>query len=400
MALEIVMPRLSDSMEEGTIVSWLVRSGDQVDEGTAARRGRDGQGQASCTRPTGRRCGAGAARLGGESVRVGAPIALLGEPGESVGVVRESGGGARRGASRRRAAARALAAEPTASRRQGVAPGAPARGRARRRPRRRSRGRARRARDPRRRRAGRCRGGTTAPAATGDHVRQRRIDGPHSAARSRRSRAGWPSPARRSRTSSCARRSTWRSGSPSCASALREVADPPPSINDFIVRAAALALREFPRVNGAYRDGAVETFERVNVGIAVAAEETLLVPTIFDADTKSVAEIARVAAPCRPRSRRLDHAGRAVGRDVHRLEPGDVRDRQLLGGDQPAPGGDPRGGLAEAAAPSSTRLGRDRRPPDVPADAGVRSPGPVRSRRRALPDAACASCSSGRCRCC
>ena len=33
MALEIVMPRLSDSMEEGTIVRWLVRAGDHVDEG-------------------------------------------------------------------------------------------------------------------------------------------------------------------------------------------------------------------------------------------------------------------------------------------------------------------------------------------------------------------------------
>jgi pyruvate dehydrogenase E2 component (dihydrolipoamide acetyltransferase) len=39
----------------------------------------------------------------------------------------------------------------------------------------------------------------------------------------------------------------------------------------------------------------VETFERVNVGFAVAAEETLLVPTIFEADSKPVAEIARVA---------------------------------------------------------------------------------------------------------
>ena len=35
---------------------------------------------------------------------------------------------------------------------------------------------------------------------------------------------------------------------------LREVADPAPSVNDFVVKAAALALREFPRVNGTYRD--------------------------------------------------------------------------------------------------------------------------------------------------
>ena len=73
---------------------------------------------------------------------------------------------------------------------------------------------------------------------------------------------------------------------------LREVADPPPSYNDFIVRATAMALREFPRVNGAYRESAFESYSRVNVGIAVAAEDGLLVPTIFDADRLSLTEIA------------------------------------------------------------------------------------------------------------
>jgi pyruvate dehydrogenase E2 component (dihydrolipoamide acetyltransferase) len=76
---------------------------------------------------------------------------------------------------------------------------------------------------------------------------------------------------------------------------LREVADPVPSFNDFIVKAVGLALREFPRVNGAYRDGQFETFARVNVGIAVAAEDALVVPTIFDADSKSLGEISRAA---------------------------------------------------------------------------------------------------------
>jgi len=47
---------------------------------------------------------------------------------------------------------------------------------------------------------------------------------------------------------------------------LKEISEEPISYNDFIVKAAALALREFPRVNGAYRDGAIETFARVNVG--------------------------------------------------------------------------------------------------------------------------------------
>jgi pyruvate dehydrogenase E2 component (dihydrolipoamide acetyltransferase) len=74
---------------------------------------------------------------------------------------------------------------------------------------------------------------------------------------------------------------------------LRDVTDPVPSYNDFIVKAVGLALRQFPRVNGAYRDGRVETYSRINVGVAVAAEEALVVPTIFDTDRLSLGEISR-----------------------------------------------------------------------------------------------------------
>ena len=65
-----------------------------------------------------------------------------------------------------------------------------------------------------------------------------------------------------------------------------------PSFNDFVVKAAALALREFPRANGAYRDGRFELYSRVNVGVAVAAQEALVVPTVTDADEKSLGQIA------------------------------------------------------------------------------------------------------------
>jgi pyruvate dehydrogenase E2 component (dihydrolipoamide acetyltransferase) len=68
--------------------------------------------------------------------------------------------------------------------------------------------------------------------------------------------------------------------------------DPPPSVNDIVVKACAIALREFPHVNGAYRDGRFELYGRVNVGIAVAAEERLVVPTLFDVDRKGLRQIA------------------------------------------------------------------------------------------------------------
>jgi pyruvate dehydrogenase E2 component (dihydrolipoamide acetyltransferase) len=71
--------------------------------------------------------------------------------------------------------------------------------------------------------------------------------------------------------------------------------NPAPSFNDFVVKASALALREFPRANGAYRDGKFELYSRINVGIAVAGQDALIVPTIFDADRKSLGEISRDA---------------------------------------------------------------------------------------------------------
>jgi len=66
-----------------------------------------------------------------------------------------------------------------------------------------------------------------------------------------------------------------------------------PTYNDMIVKAAALALREHPRGNGSYRDGKLTLYSRVNIGVAVAAENALVVPTVFDADEKSLGEISR-----------------------------------------------------------------------------------------------------------
>jgi pyruvate dehydrogenase E2 component (dihydrolipoamide acetyltransferase) len=63
------------------------------------------------------------------------------------------------------------------------------------------------------------------------------------------------------------------------------------SIDAILVRACALALREHPRANGSYRDGRYELHSRVNIGIAVETDDARLVPTVFDADRKSVTEL-------------------------------------------------------------------------------------------------------------
>jgi pyruvate dehydrogenase E2 component (dihydrolipoamide acetyltransferase) len=68
-----------------------------------------------------------------------------------------------------------------------------------------------------------------------------------------------------------------------------------PSFNDMIVKASGIALREHPRANGAYRDGRLELYSRVNVGVAVAGQDALVVPTVFDADRKGLRQIAEEA---------------------------------------------------------------------------------------------------------
>jgi pyruvate dehydrogenase E2 component (dihydrolipoamide acetyltransferase) len=68
--------------------------------------------------------------------------------------------------------------------------------------------------------------------------------------------------------------------------------DPVPTFNDMVVKACAIALREHPRANGAYRDGKIELYSRINVGVAVAAQDALVVPTVFDADQKGLRRIA------------------------------------------------------------------------------------------------------------
>jgi pyruvate dehydrogenase E2 component (dihydrolipoamide acetyltransferase) len=65
-----------------------------------------------------------------------------------------------------------------------------------------------------------------------------------------------------------------------------------PTFNDMVVKACALALGDFPRANGAYRDGKIELYSRVNVGVAVAGQNALVVPTVFDADRKGLRQIA------------------------------------------------------------------------------------------------------------
>jgi pyruvate dehydrogenase E2 component (dihydrolipoamide acetyltransferase) len=64
------------------------------------------------------------------------------------------------------------------------------------------------------------------------------------------------------------------------------------SVNDLILKAAAVALKEFPRLNASFGGEEVEIYKRINIGIAVARETGLLTVVVKDVDKKSLASIA------------------------------------------------------------------------------------------------------------
>ncbi|GHO52540.1 dihydrolipoamide acetyltransferase family protein [Ktedonobacter robiniae] len=65
------------------------------------------------------------------------------------------------------------------------------------------------------------------------------------------------------------------------------------SVNDLIIKACALALEKFPDVNGSYRDGQFIRHKHINIGVAVDVPNALVVPVIKDANIKGVRTIAR-----------------------------------------------------------------------------------------------------------
>jgi pyruvate dehydrogenase E2 component (dihydrolipoamide acetyltransferase) len=327
-ALEIVMPRLSDSMEEGTILQWLVAEGDSVAEGQALV-----EIETDKANVTHEADAAGvilALTVGeGASVPVGAPIAVIGEAGEEL-PGRASPDAVAAAVALEAPPASAAPASPPASARSPATPAAtpPAAPE----PSRASRGRPGRAKasplarriaaeldvdlgtvagsGPQGRviradveRAATANGGATA-AASGAIVATGAATGAEATAakgesivqeltRVQKTVARRMAESRATVPDIELRREVDMSHAVALRDQLREVSDAPPSINDLIVKATALGLREFPRVNGAYRDFRFESYSRVNVGIAVAAADALVVPTIFDADAKSLGEISK-----------------------------------------------------------------------------------------------------------
>jgi pyruvate dehydrogenase E2 component (dihydrolipoamide acetyltransferase) len=336
-AREIVMPRLSDSMEDGTIVRWLVAAGDHVEEGQPLVEVETDK--ATVTHEADSAGVILALSVGeGASAAVGTTIAMIGEPSEQPAAphpLDADAAGQAAGQPAHREVAAAMQAAPPAS---APAPpdhpspsGVPHRpGRPKASPLARRiaarlnvdlgtvagsgpQGRVIRADVER---AGAAGNGSPPPEAAPPETAPPETAPPEAAPApigrdepkaskgdtTRREPTRLQATVARRMAQSRAtvpdielRREVDMGEAVALRERLRELSDDGPSYNDFIVKAAALALRGFPRINGAYRDGQFETYTRVNVGIAVAGEDLLVVPTIFDADIKSLGEIGRTA---------------------------------------------------------------------------------------------------------
>lgn len=66
-----------------------------------------------------------------------------------------------------------------------------------------------------------------------------------------------------------------------------------PSVNDWVIWAAARALKEFPIMNSSLRNGQIEVYEDINISIAVALENGLITPVLRQADKRTLLDIAR-----------------------------------------------------------------------------------------------------------
>ena len=78
---------------------------------------------------------------------------------------------------------------------------------------------------------------------------------------------------------------------------------PVPSLNDFVVRAASVALRQHPILNATITGNEIHLLGRIHMGLAVAVPNGLMVPVIRDADQLSLPELARVTRDLAERCR-------------------------------------------------------------------------------------------------
>ncbi len=76
------------------------------------------------------------------------------------------------------------------------------------------------------------------------------------------------------------------------------------SVNDVLVKATAMAVRRFPRINQVFAGDRILQLKTVDVGVAVAIEDGLITPVVRDADVKGITEIAQEIRELAERAKR------------------------------------------------------------------------------------------------
>ena len=152
------------------------------------------------------------------------------------------------------------------------------------------------------------------------------------------------------------------------------------SLNDFIIRALALALQRVPAANAAWAGDRILRFKHSDIGVAVALDGGLITPVIRSAETKSISAIsAEMKDSLRPRPRQEAQAGGLPGRLGGDLQSRHVRRARVLGHHQSAARHDPRG--RRRAPAGGRKAGRRRCLRELPRRHAVLRPS--RARRRA-----------------
>lgn len=64
------------------------------------------------------------------------------------------------------------------------------------------------------------------------------------------------------------------------------------SLNDFIIKASALACRRVPEVNSSWQETFIRQYSNVDVSIAVSTEAGLITPIVFEAESKGIKQIS------------------------------------------------------------------------------------------------------------
>jgi pyruvate dehydrogenase E2 component (dihydrolipoamide acetyltransferase) len=333
MASRVVMPKLSDTMEEGRILRWLKKEGDSIETGQALAEVETDKATVEMEAYAN-----GTIRklitAEGQFVKIGELIAIIGEPGEDVSaLVPPAGAGAPPAPPARAAAAVPVsapqAAPPVAAAQAAGAPPAT--------------GRSLKASPLALRMAAEAGLDLGSLQGTGPQGRiiKRDIEvalaqAPAAAAAAAAPRAGVPQRAR-SLSLAAAREAGPESQDVELSTVRRTIAKrlvqskgPVPhfyltvdvamdrvwdaykalreqkstiSVNDIVIKAAALALRHHPEINASFAGDHVKVYSRVHIGMAVALEDGLITPVLRDADLKPLEEISEEARTLAERAR-------------------------------------------------------------------------------------------------